>query len=160
MRRDLVRIVGIGLVCIGVSLLGWKGATLASGFGSTTAGFVTFTKNGTVYRTDVATVTQKVQGRVITLPGGTKVVHVPLVIVHTDHKVIRVPAHNLPIRTVERGLVAATVAQPLVPVTVTVYVPSAPEVVTSVVTSVSTVTTWIPTTITVTLPLNTTGPDT
>jgi hypothetical protein len=101
--------------------------------------------------TGVRTVTQATKGRVITLPGGTKVVHVAAVVIHADGKRIIVPAHNIKIHRVARldGLLSATVALPVVPVTVTAYVPT-----TSYSTSTVTVTeTSPPVTVTVTLPL-------
>jgi hypothetical protein len=139
----------------GMLLGGWQLATAAAPIPASK----TIIRHGTEYRTRVRTVKRVTRGRVITLPGGTRVVHVPLIIIHTDHKTIRVPAHNLPFRRVAQGgdLQAATVAEPLVPVTVTVYVPSDPVTVTSVVTTTETVTTWIPTTITVPPP-ETSGP--
>jgi hypothetical protein len=145
----------MAVIAGGMLLGGWQLATAAA----PVAASETVTSHGTLYRTQVRTVKRVTKGRVITLPGGTQVVHVPVIIIHTDHKTIRVPAHNLPFRRVDQGgdVQAATVAEPLVPVTVTVYIPSTP--VTSVVTTTETVTTWIPTTITITVPLDSGGPD-
>ncbi len=95
--------------------------------------------------TSVRTVKRVVHGRVI--HENHKVyVFVPLVVVHTDHRTIRVPAHKLPLRSA-----AATVANPLVtvyiPVSSTVYVPTT-------VTETTTETDLVVTTVTVTLPLD------
>jgi hypothetical protein len=85
---------------------------------------------------------------------------VPELVVRTDHKVVRVPAHNLKIRqtgTSSSGITAA-VALPNVPITVTVYVPAEPVTVTHVetVTVHDETTITVPTT--VTLPLETSEP--
>jgi hypothetical protein len=89
--------------------------------------------------TETRTIRKITEGQIITLPGGIRVIHVPAVVIHAAGRLIRVPAHNLPFRVVGQGgdLSATTVAEPLVPVTVTVYVPT---------------TVYIPTTITETLP--------
>ena len=96
------------------------------------------------------TVERKVKGRVVRIHDKVYI-HVPVIVVHTDHHVIKVPAHNLPIRSAQ-----ATVATPLVtvhvPIPTTVYVPTV-TTVTDTVTSTDTVT--LPAvTITVTLPLD------
>jgi hypothetical protein len=147
----VIRILIVGVVC---ALMAGAGIA-AAGFepGSTSAGIETLTRNGTLYRTE--TVVKKTRGKVITLPGGTKVVHVPTVVIHAHGRRIVVPAHNLPIHRVSRlhGLVTATVAEPMVPVTVTVYVPSEPVTVTEPASTVTSVET-----ITVTLPLDPTNP--
>lgn len=97
------------------------------------------TSTNTVTGTDTATRTVRrvVRGRVVTLTGGTKVVRVPLLIVRTDDHVIRVPAHFVRLHrvTAAGGLASSTVGTPLVPVTVTVYVPSPPRTVTDVTTT-------------------------
>lgn len=87
--------------------------------------------------TDVRTVKRVTRGKVITLPGGTKVVKVPVLIVRTDHHTIRVPAHLVPLKRVYKGggVASSTVATPTVPVTVTVYLPAEPVTVTSVTTT-------------------------
>lgn len=124
-------------------------------------GVATVTRHGTEYRTETRTVRRVVKGDVITLQGGTRVVHVPLIVVHADHKTIRVPAHNLPIHHKGGDLQAAIVATPTMPVTVTVYVPTTvyPEAATVTSTVTTTDTTWVPTTVTttITLPLEPTG---
>jgi hypothetical protein len=138
------------LMPIGMLLVGAGFARLAA----PSPGMVTVTKHGTEYVTTIRTVKRVVHGRVVTLQGGERVVHVPLLIVHTDHKTIRVPAHNLPIHHKGGDLQAAIVATPLVPVTVTVFIPAEPVTLTSFVTATETqtVTDVVPTTITVTLP--------
>lgn len=71
---------------------------------------------------------------------------VPMIRVRTDHRVITIPAHKLPVR----GATAAiALAKKPVTVYVTVPVDAAPIVVTSTVTSTVTETQIIPTTITV-----------
>lgn len=104
------------------------------------------------------------RGRVITLPGGQRVVHVPLLIVHTRNRVIRVPAHNLPIRSVSPARAVALITRPItvtvtvqVPVTETVTVPTT-QTVTVTVTSVATETTTVLST--VTEPITITEPQT
>jgi len=96
-------------------------------------------------QTSVRTVKRVVHGHVI--HENHKVyVYVPVVIVHTDHRTIRVPAHKLPLRSA-----SATVANPLV----TVYVPVASTMyVPTTVTETTTETDLVSTTITVTLPLD------
>jgi hypothetical protein len=110
-----------------------------------------------------------VRGRVVTLKGGTRVVRVPLVVIHNlrchptrRHHCVRrvvVPAHTIPLRAATvRAAVA--VAAPLVPVTVvdtvtdfqTVTLPA----VTTTQTQTDTTTETSVITVTVTVPL---GPD-
>jgi hypothetical protein len=123
------------LFAVFVALMAVGGAALAQHLPSTRelGAAVTKTSVGTAYRT----VTKVTKGRVITLPGGTQVVHVPAVVIHAKGRRIIVPAHNLKIHRIDRlgGLLNATVAEPLVPVTVTVYVPSEPVTVTTTETS-------------------------
>jgi hypothetical protein len=154
LRRELLRAAVIGLVC--AALAGGGYALAGINIGSTTAGIETLTKNGTLYRT----VTKITKGKVITLPGGTKVVHVPAVVIHARGQIIHVPAHNLKIHRVSRigDLVSALVAEPMVPVTVTVEVPTTVLVPTTVTETTPPVT--VTDTITVTVPLTeTSGPD-
>jgi hypothetical protein len=92
----------------------------------------------------VKTVKRVVRGRI--LHRNQKVyILVPLVVVHTDHHTIRVPAHRLPLHDA-----SATIVNPLVTVYVgvptTVFVPTT---VTTTETFVSTLT--VPTTITIPL---------
>lgn len=109
--------------------------------------------------TGTITIKKVTKGRVITLPGGTKVVHVPAVIIHAKGRRIIVPAHNLKIHRVDRlgGILHATVAEPLIPVTVTVFVPTTVIVPTTVTETVPPVT--VTSTFTETVPLLTSGPD-
>lgn len=92
-------------------------------------------------------VAKKVRGKLVHVEDKVYV-HVPLVVVHVDHRTIRVPAHRLPLRS---G--SALVANPLVTVYVDVPGPTVfvPTTFTTTATSVSTETITIPTTIT--LPL-------
>jgi len=147
------------VLCLLVAATGW---TVAQSIGNSPYATVTDTvKTRLPGETRIRTIKRVTRGRVVTLPGGVRVVHVPLLIVHVDHKVIRIPPHNLPFHRAgptTHGVTAA-VAQPLVPVTVTAYVPTTVFVpTTSTVTTTDT--TWVPTTVTTTLPLDTSGPDT
>jgi len=148
MVRDVVRIVGIGLVCIGLSLIGWKAATLTSHLGKASAGVVTYTSNGTVYstRVETRTVRRVVKGKVV-YRDDQVYVRVPVVVVHTHHRIIKVPQHLLPLRSA-----AATVADPQVTVTVEVPGPS-PEPVTVTSTVTTTETSISVETTTISLPL-------
>lgn len=139
------------IIGLGLAMIFWHVPSLIP---ASTQGAVTMTKNGTEYVTTVRTVKRIVKGRIHTLPGHQVVVHVPLIIVRTHHRVIRVPAHDVPLRSA-----GAAVALPNIPITVYVTVPldEPPLVVTSTVTVESTVT--VPTTITVTLPLSEGTPD-
>lgn len=147
MRRPPIWL--FGALVLAVSASGW---TLAQSIGSSPYATVTDT-----IKTRLPGVTK---GHVVTLPGGRKVVHVPVIIIHTDHKVIRVPAQNLPFKktgATTRGLTAA-VAQPFVPVTLTVYVPTTVYVpVPTTVVTTTTVTDIVPTTVTVSVPLDDVG---
>lgn len=149
--------VGVGFIAIG----GWNLAKDVANLGSQTGAVTTITQHGTtLVTTDVRTIKRVVHGRVIHLPGDQVVVRVPMIVVHTDHHTIKVPAHTLPLRSA-----SATVALTNVPVTVYVTMPGpTPDPVTVTVTSTATSTTTelVPTTetITVTLPLEEGGPDT
>ncbi len=110
-----------------------------------------------------------VRGRVVTLKGGTRVIRVPLVIIHNlkchptrHHHCVRrvvVPAHTIPLRAATPTQAATAVAAPLIPVTVYVTVPvSVPGPTTTVTAPPVTVTlpqdtttVFVPTTITVPL---------
>ncbi len=145
----LLIMVGAGFVALG----GWHVAEDISHPGAATV--VTLTRNGTSYVTETRTVKRVVRGKVHTLPGHQVVVRVPLIVVHTDHHVIKVPAHDVPIKSA-----SAAIAMPNVPVTVYVTVPAEPVTVTSTVVSTVVSTDIVPTTITVTVPLEGGGPDT
>lgn len=109
-------------------------------------------------KSTVRTIRRVTKGKVITLPSGRKVVHVPLLIIRTDDHYVRVPAHNLRIKRVSSTSSAVAVIPPAMPVTVTIYLPGeTPPPVTLTVTSVETQTVTIPTTIT--LPLGTSAPE-
>jgi hypothetical protein len=139
---------GIVFVAVG----GWQLGQDVAQFGGRSDA-VTITRHGTSYVTRVHTVKRVVRGHVHTLPGAQVVVHVPLIVVHTDHHVIKVPAHDVPLKSAE-----AAVALPNMPVTVYVTIPGpAPEPVTVT----STVTEQLPpVTVTVTLPLQEGDPPT
>lgn len=108
----------------------------------TATGYVSV-KPDTVVQRLTHTLTKRVEGRIVTLPGGTRVIRVPKLRVYTDHVVVKVPAQTLPITRVAEGLRAL----PKVPVTITIHVPVGGG------SSVSTVTeTLPPSTTTVTLP--------
>lgn len=138
----------LGMILIGWGLTDYSPLKAENQLGVETT---TLTRQGT---TSVSTriVTRKVHGRLVHVHDKVYV-HVPLVIVHVDHRIIKVPAHRLPLRSA-----AAVVANPLV--TVTAYVPTTVVVPGEQVTVTSTVTSTevSVSTITVTLPLNTTGP--
>lgn len=149
MRRPPVWIAAVLVLLIVAS--GW---TVAQQIGSSPYATVTATiKTRLPGETQTRTIRRVTRGRIITLPSGTKVVHVPLIIIHTDHKIIRVPAHNLPFKRKgpATGGLTAAVAQPVVPVTVTVYVPAEPVTIFQTVTETTTVTDIVPTTVTVPL---------
>jgi hypothetical protein len=146
----------IALLPIGMLIAGWGLADHLSQLGAAQqSARATITRHGTEYVTRVHTVKRVVRGHVHTLPGSQVVVHVPLIVVHTDHHVIKVPAHDVPLKSAE-----AAVALPNMPVTVWVTIPGpAPEPVT--VTSTVTVTEQLPpVTVTVTLPLQEGDPPT
>jgi len=90
----------------------------------------------TEWRTKKQIVKRVVRGRVV-VKNRRVYVRVPVVLVHVDHRTIRVPQQLRPLKNA-----SARVALPLVPVTVTVVVPGpspAPVTVTSTVTSTDTV---------------------
>jgi hypothetical protein len=95
----------------------------------------TVVQRGVSTKTETLTVKRKIRGHVIRLKSGLRVIHVPLIVVHTDERVIRIPAHNLPIT--RRLGAAVSEADPVV--TVTVYVPSEPVTVTATATTTETV---------------------
>lgn len=111
---------------------------------------VTVTSHGVSVTTRVRTVRRVVHGRVVHVEDKVYVL-VPVIVVHTDHHTIRVPAHRLPIRSA-----AATVADPLV--TVRVQVPTTVFVPTTVTTTVTQTDQLPPVTTTITLPLATSSP--
>lgn len=135
------------LLPLGMLLVGHGLANLAAPTGRV-ADAVTLS-GGTRVVTSVETVTRKVRGRIVRVADKVYV-HVPLVVIHVDHRTIRVPAHKLPLRSA-----AAVVANPLVTVRVevptTVYLPTT-------VTVTTTATTWVPTTTTISLPLTSGDP--
>ena len=98
----------------------------------------------TSWRTEV--VTRHVRGHVRTLPSGTRVVLVHSFLVSTDSTTITVPQQTLPVTRLHGSLSA----RPLVPVTVTVYVPTV-STVTVTETVTSTETDIVPTTVTTTI---------
>jgi hypothetical protein len=156
-------------IIIGASLVGWD---QGSKLGSAPAAALTLTRAGsttTIPVTHTRTVKRIVKGKVRTLEGGTRVVDVPRVVVlvrschrtrqHQCARHVVVPAHRIRLRAGTVHQLVATAA-PLVPVTVTVFVPttvyqtvtSPPETFTA--TETTTETTIVPTTITVTVPLS------
>lgn len=139
--------INILLIAIGALALGFRAADNIA----PTASPATIVMPGsTKTEVSVRTVKRIVKGRVV-YRDQKVYVRVPLVVVHTDHHTIKVPAHLLPIRSA-----AAIVASPLVtvyiPVASTVFVPTT-ETVFSTVTTTETV--IVPTTIT--LPLTESG---
>jgi hypothetical protein len=132
MRRPPAWLAAVLVAAIAAS--GWSLGQVAgeSPYSSSTA-----TTRLTDTATSVRTIRRVTRGKVVTLPGGTQVVRVPVLIVHTDHHTIRVPAHLVPLKRVHGGggLATSTVATPTIPVTVTVTVPSPPTTVTSVTTT-------------------------
>lgn len=134
------------LLLAGFIPLGWTAANAVPPSGSSAAAEYTSTVTLPGGTTTIRRVTR---GRVVTLPGGTRVVRVPLLIVRTDDHVIRVPAHFVKLRRVAGagGLASSTVGTPLVPVTVTVYLPGEPVTVTATTTTTEVIVS------TVTLPL-------
>jgi len=130
------------LIAIGALAIGGKAAIAVA----PTPAVSTIVEPGSTWtQTSVRTVKRVVHGRVIHRDHKVYVL-VPLVVVHTDHRTIRVPAHKLPLRSA-----AATVANPLV----TVYIPVASTVyVPTTVTETTTETDLVVTTVTVTLPLD------
>lgn len=144
----LVMMIGLGFVAVGGAQLADTVSHLPDEQAAET---VTLYRSGSVLTT-TRTVERVVQGRIIRLPSDQVVVRVPLIVVRTDDHFIRVPAHNVPLRSA-----AATVATPGLLATITVHVP-----VTSYETVTSTVTTTlppitVPTTITTTLPFDPTS---
>lgn len=143
------------LLLAGIFAAGWTLVSVTPPTSSTSDGgeLVTLTLPGETMTRVIRKVTR---GRVVTLPGGTKVVRVPVLVIRTDDHTIRVPAHFVKLRRLRRagGLASSTVGAPLVPVTVTVYLPGSPGP-TVTVTSVTTTTEVILST--VTLPLTTGG---
>lgn len=141
----------IGLIPLGMLLVGWGLSDHISPLSAET-GAVTVTSHGVRVVTSTKMVERVVHGKVI--HRADKVyIQVPLIVVHTDHHVVKVPAHKLPLRSA-----AATVANPLVTVQVavptTIYVPTTIlSTVTSTVTDLSLVTT----TVTASIPLTTTS---
>lgn len=137
-----------------------SGASLGTAVGSdpNDPSTSTLTTTDSTTATTVRTIRRVTQGKVITLESGVKVVHVPLLIIRTDHHFVRVPAHNLRIRRGASPQAAVAVIPPQVPVTVTVYLPVTAEPVT--ITETQTVhdltTVTVPTTST--LPVETSAP--
>lgn len=131
MRRPPAWLAGLLLAALAAS--GWSLGQVA---GSPPVSSSTLTHTDTSTSTSTRTVKRVTRGKVVTLPGGTQVVKVPVLIVRTDHHTIRVPAHLVPLTRVHTGGGASsTVATPTVPVTVTVYLPAEPVTVTSVTTT-------------------------
>jgi hypothetical protein len=111
-----------------------------------------------------------VRGHVVTLKSGTRVIRVPLVVIHNlkchptrHHHCVRrviVPAHSIPLRATTAPVAAVAVAAPLVPVTVTI---TDTQVVTLPVETVTNTTTETSTpdpvtvTVTVSVPVGDTG---
>lgn len=138
------RSVALAVGLAGVFWFGWGLNNFSPLKSESRLGVETIHVPGSV-STQVKTVKRVVRGRVIRREHKVYV-WVPVVIVRTDHHVIRVPAHKLPLRSA-----SATVANPLVTVSVavptTVYLPSPPVTVTTTVTDLAT------TTITVSVPI-------
>lgn len=127
-----------GIIVAAIAAAGWSGAQVVGSSPYTSTDTVTTRALSVV--TSTRTVRRVVRGHVVTLPGGTRVVHVPVLIVRTDHRTIRVPAQTLPVRGNGGGLTAAVD----VPVTVTIRVPIVstvyvPVTVTSVTTTTETI---------------------
>jgi hypothetical protein len=145
----------VALIPIGMLISGWGLSERVSPLSADSGAVTTITNRGTEYVTRMRTVERKVHGRIVHVEDKVYV-QVPLVVVHVDHRTIRVPAHKLPLRSA-----AAMVASPLVtihiPVPTTVYVPTT---IYATVTSTVTSTTWVPTTTTISLPFTTGEPPT
>lgn len=136
--------IASGALLVGFKAVSWTPTPLAP---------ETVVQNGTRTIVSTRTVKRVVHGKVVRRDEKVYI-RVPLIVVHTDHHTIKIPAHNLPLRSA-----AATIVNPLVtvyvPVASTVYVPT--TVTQTVELPPSTVTTTIPTT--VTLPLDPTTSD-
>lgn len=150
MRPRLPTPLNILLVAIGALAVGAKAAVNVAPTPDART-IVEAGKTRTVSSVRVHVVKRVIRGKVI--HRDEKVyVRVPIIVVHTDHHVIRVPAHILPLRSAE-----ATIANPLVtvyiPVPTTVFVPTT---ITETLPA-STLTITIPTTIT--LPFDPTASD-
>ena len=151
------------LAVVLVLLIAGSGWTLAARIGSDPYATVTDTiRTKLPGETRTRVIRRVTKGKVITLPGGRQVVHVPLIVIHTDHKVIRVPAHNLPIKRASprAHALTASVPKPSSPVFVTVYVPvvsTTTETVTVTSVALDTITQTV--TVTDTLPLDPTTSD-
>lgn len=134
--------VNIALIAIGALIIGGRAALMAAPTPTQIVGERVVTDWRTVTKT--RTIKKLVHGHVVRVDHKVYV-QVPTIIIHTDHRVIKVPAHKLPLRSA-----AATVAQPLVTVYVpvqgdTVYVPTTvTETVTSTVTDILTTTVSVP----------------
>jgi hypothetical protein len=127
----LPRSLNLALIAVGGLLVGGKAAASVAAPQAET-----IVEQHVHTTTEMRVVTRRVKGHIRVLAGGEKVIHVPLIVVRTDTKVVRIPAHDIPISTI-KGARAAFKAKPNEPVTVTVYQPvpvaSPPETVTTTV---------------------------
>jgi hypothetical protein len=144
MRHERVALVLAIVVSAGLAILGWQAAANLSNLGIQPAAVATITSH--MVRVETRTLHRVTNGRIITLPGGTRVVHVPLLVIHTESRVIRVPAHNIPLKN-------ATLAAPLQPVVITI--PVMTTVTLPPVTTTETATTTIVSTVTIPLTIPT-----
>ena len=128
MRPRFPKPLNIILICLGSLAIG---ARAADTIPPTPTDTTTVVAPGRTV-TSTRTVRRVVKGKLVRVDDKVFVT-VPLVVVHVDHRTIRVPAHRLPLRSA-----SAVVANPLV----TVYIPVSSTV-------------FVPTTITETLPAST-----
>jgi hypothetical protein len=149
MPRERVAALLAVVMCAGLAILGWQAAANLSNIGIKPAGVETITNHAV--RTETRTIHSFIHGRVVTLPGGTRVVHVPLLVIHTDTRVIRIPPHNIPLRN-------ASVAEPTHTVTITIPVTVTQTVQLPPVTTTETRTQTETVTSTITIPLSLPSP--
>jgi hypothetical protein len=156
---DRGRMIAISVGMVGLVI---GGLGLGNSVGSSPSQAATITLPGhTVVEHHTRVIKKVVRGRVVTLKSGSRVVRVPLVVIHNErchptrkHHCVRrvvVPAHTIPLRAAVVQSVA--VATPLVPVTIVetvtdTQVVSVPVTVTNTTTAT---TTADPVTVTVTV---------
>jgi hypothetical protein len=151
------RVIALSVGMVGLVI---GGLGLGNSVGSPPSDAATVTLPGhTVVKHHTRIIRKVVRGRVVTLKSGTRVVRVPLVVIHNErchptpsHHCVRrvvVPAHTIPLRAAVVQSVA--VATPLVPVTVVETVTDTQTVTVPVTVTTTATTTADPVTVTVTV---------
>lgn len=138
---------GAAVLLVGATLMAGVGWLTGREVGGSPYAAATLTRQHTDYRT----VTRRVRGRVVTLPGEGAVLIVPRIIMRTRTRIVTLPAHEVPLTSISA---TAALAQPDRPVTVYVRVPVPTTITTTTTETVTDVHTTTETaTITVTLPI-------